>query len=174
MWRHVAVRHAVTHLEAVGHVHHGQRGLRPQEALVLPVLQGLVVDLHRVVGGAAPRQRLVGDDARVAHGAEIYPELPVVVLAQQLHVHLGGPVDCGGSQDRCIARVEAGRRWPEHCDGGRNEHLALVDGGDFEHVLRAARVHLHSQLRVALADSGEERRQVHDGVDVVLLHVSGR
>ena len=66
---------------------------------------GGIKDVNGIVSGASAGLCLVADDARVAQRAEIHAIATVVVLAQQLHVHLGTCIAASDneSSDDCSA-----------------------------------------------------------------------
>jgi len=53
-------------LQTIGHIHHRQPGLWPQEAGVSAVDDGLIKNGYGIVGGPAAGQSLVAYDAREA------------------------------------------------------------------------------------------------------------
>mmetsp|Transcript_99982 Transcript_99982/g.180396 ORF Transcript_99982/g.180396 Transcript_99982/m.180396 type:complete len:346 (+) Transcript_99982:470-1507(+) len=161
-------------LEAVWHVHHGQHLVLFQEAGVAAVLQGLVVDGHGVVRGAASWGHLAGDDPREAQGPEVHAVPLVVVLPHQLRVDLRDSVDRGRAHRALVGRVVLGTGGPERSDGRRDENLQVVQPGNLENVLGAAAVHLDGELRVLLPDGAEQRGQVHYVGDAVLEYYPGQ
>lgn len=159
--------------QAIGHVHHGQRGVGTKEASVVVVLDGLVEDVDGVISGTATRKSLVGDDTRVTAAAEVQALSAVVVLTEQLQMHLRHTVHGRGSHDRLIGSHLLRGRGTERTNGGRNVQTALVLASHIDDVLRAVHVHLQSLLGHLLADGGQEGTKMNDPGDAVLSHETG-
>ena len=133
-------------LDGVGHVHHVELRALLQEAGVLALLDGLVEDLDRVIGGAPARQSHVGDNARITHAAGIDAEPLVIVVAEQLAGHLGDAVHGVRPLDGVLRRAVLRRREPEGADRTGHEHRALVLAGHLQNVVQAVDVHVPGQL----------------------------
>lgn len=104
MCAHLRKGGAVSHHELVGggqavrHVQEGQRGVRPQEAIVAAGRERRMEYLHRIVCGAAPRKAGRRYDARVAQRPEVHAKLLAVVLPQQFLVDLScWETSCSGT-----------------------------------------------------------------------------
>ena len=150
-------------LEGVRHVHHVEPGVRPEEAGVVPVPDGLVEDFDRVVGRPPAGRRPVGDEAGEPHTAGVHSEAVEVVVAQQLAGDLGDAVHSRGPLHRLLRRVVLGSARAEGADRAGKEHGAAVLPGGLQHPVEAAHVHVPGHLRLALGHGREESRQVIDG-----------
>ena len=159
--------------QAIRHVHHGQRGVGAQEARVVVVLDRLVEDIDGVIRRAAAGQRLVRNDAGIAAAAEVQALRAVVVLAEQLQVHLRHAVHRRRTHDRLIGGHLLGGRGTERADRGRNVQTALVLASHLDDVLRTVHVHLQSLLGHLLTDRGQQSAQMNDPGDSVLGHKAG-
>ena len=154
--------------QTVGHVHHGERGVGAEEAGVVVVLDGLVEDVDRVVSGATARQSLVRDDSRVSAAAEVQTLCAVIVLAQQLQMHLRHAVHGGGTHDGLVGSHLLRSRGTERTDSRRNVQTALVLTSHVDHVLRTVDIHLQSLLRHLLAYGRQKGAQMDNPSDPVL------
>lgn len=74
--------------QAVGHIQEGQRSIGAQEACIGAGSQRGMEYLHRVIGRAPAGKGRRGNDAGVTQRTKVNAEFLVVVLAQQLLVHL--------------------------------------------------------------------------------------
>ena len=88
--------------QTIGHVHHGQRSIGAQEASVVVMLDSLIEDINSIICGTTARQSLVGDDSRISAATEIESSSTMIILSQQLQMHLRHSVHCGGSHDSLI------------------------------------------------------------------------
>lgn len=91
----------------------------------------------------------------------------VVVLAQQLGVHLAHAVDGPRPLHRHVGRRVTRRVRPEGADGGRHEQAQLVLLGQLDHVVNAFDVDSDGQGHVLLAHGAEKRAEVDEPVDAV-------
>ena len=83
------------------------------------------------------RIRIVRDDPRKPERPEVQPEPGVVVLAQQLRVHLGHAVDGLGPLHAQVGRGVARGLRPEGADGAGHEDAEVVLLGELHHVVQA-------------------------------------
>ena len=158
-------------LDAIGHIHHRQHRVLPDEAGVAFAPGRLVVDRHGVVGGASAGQSLGADDARVAQATHVQAKAFEVVVTEKFARHLGDTVHRRRTQDGLLWRVVPRRLRPENGDGtGTEQPHHLVLAGDFEDIVQAVHVHIPGQERLLLADGRQDGSQVIDGVNVVLPH----
>lgn len=154
--------------QAIGHVHHGQRGVSAEEASVVVVLDGLVEDIDGVIGGATAGKSLVGDNSGVSQTAEVQSGGLVVVLTEQLQMDLGHSVHGGRSHDSVIGGHLLGGGGTEGTDGGGNVQTALVLTSNLDDVLRSVHVDLQSLLGHLLTDGGEQSAEVDNPGNAVL------
>ena len=162
-------------LQAVGHVHHRQHRVFGQEAFEFAVLDGIVINLYRIVGSAAARQGFAGNDTGITYSTDIHAVFEVVVGTYQFAADLGHPVHRGGLEHGVLRRHVSRRGRTERghragCENPLDAFFAgyVVDGG------RAAHVDVPSQRRVLFAYGRQNGGQVEDSVDFVLVNQFGQ
>ena len=155
-------------LEAVGHVHHGERLVLVQVAHKLACLECVVEHKHRVVGRATPRESVSRDHSRVPQAPEVHPVLRFVVLPDLLKENLRHSVHSGWKQDRVVLCHILARLRGEHRNSGGREDTAAEVFADVENVSHAGDVDVHRALWVELSHTGDDRGVVHDPIDVVV------
>ena len=153
--------------ETIGHVHHGERGVGAQEASVVVVLDGLVEDIDGVIGGAAARKGLVGDNTGISAATEIEALSVVVVFTEEFEVDLGDTVHGGRSHDGLIGSHFLGSGRTESANGGGNVETALVLTSDFNNVFRAVDIDFESLLRHLFTNGRKKSAKMDNPGDAV-------
>jgi len=154
-------------LEGIGHVHHGQARVAPEEAGVGLPIGGRREHVDGIVGDAAARRRFVAQKAGVAKASHIDVVAAVVIPAQQLAAALGDPVHRGGIEHRLLRDLGLGRAGPKDGDGARPEDLQITLPGEVEDVLEAAHVDVPGVIGPLFAGGREKTGQVVHDVDVI-------
>ena len=98
------------------------------------------------------RHRIVRDDAGVAQRSVVDIKLCVVIVPQQLLVHLGDAIHGGWAADGEVGGVKARRGWAKDGNGGWRVDAEFVQRSKLQHILDALGVDAQRQGGVALAN----------------------
>ena len=156
-------------VQRVGHVHHVHIDVARNRAGEAARFHRIVENLDGIVRRAPARQRDARDDARETDAARIDSVLAVIVVAQQLARDLADAVDRIRSHQRVLRRTLLGRRQAERADRAGSEQRAAILAGDVERVHQRPHVDIPRQLRVFLAHGAQQRDQVENRIDLVLV-----
>ena len=136
--------------ESIRHVHHIHIGAGLDRADEAPVLHGLVVDIHSVVGRTATGESDIGDQPGEAYRPSVDTKPLKVVVAQQLSGYLRHAVHRSGALDgvlRCLILRCGGT---EGADGAGGEDGALLLSRHLEDVAESADTDVPGELRLCL------------------------
>lgn len=152
--------------QAVIDVHHWQSRVRLQIALILAGSEELMKNSDRVIGGA-PAGRVRRDDARESEAPEIQTEFVVVVLPEELCMHLRHPIYgfrplYGHVRSRVPRRVR-----PKRTYCARNKNLEMVLLRQFDHIVQALDIHPHRERDVLLTYCAEKSAEMNQPVDAM-------
>ena len=132
------------------------------------MLDSLIEDINSIICGTTARQSLVGDDSRISAATEIESSSTMVILSQQLQMHLRHSVHCGGSHDSLI-RSHLLRSWgTESTNSRRNVQTALVLTSHIDDVLASVNIHLKSLLGHLLTNRRQKSTKVNNPRNSVL------
>ncbi len=159
--------------QRIGHIHHIHIYVVRYGAGKTARAHGLVIYLDSIVGGSAAGQRHIGDDARKTHRTRIDAETRVIIVGEQLARYLAYAIYSIGLHDSILRSVVAREIAAERTDRAGREERAFLLAGYLQRVLQSTHVDTHRQLRILLAGSRQQRDEVVDSIDTILVHQLG-
>ncbi len=126
--------------DRIGHIHHVHKGALVDKRGVSALLDGIEVDMDRIVGRSAAGQRFIRDDPGIADATGIDAKAFEVVVTQELTRHLRDPVDRAGALDGVLWRLLERCARAKGGDRGRGEDFQVFLSSDLEHIVETAHI----------------------------------